>query len=107
MQFDHFLAWTLTKYGHVTCLMLHICPFKYLKSCCPLNFRKSHQILCIPNGSYKEDNMKKGRICPTCEVGLNCMNIVISLLLTNCFEKSFIIKSQSYTGKEVKKLHHM
>ena len=41
--------------------------FPYLKSYCPLNFRKSHQIswfCCIPNGSYKEDNLKEGRICP-------------------------------------------
>ena len=41
--------------------------FPYIKSYCPLNFRKSHQILwfcCIPNGSYKEDNLKEGRICP-------------------------------------------
>ena len=31
-------------------------------------FRKSHQIswfFCIPNGSYKEDNLKAGRICPS------------------------------------------
>ena len=41
--------------------------FPYLRSYCPLNFRKSHQIswfCCIPNGSYKEDNLKEGRICP-------------------------------------------
>ena len=41
--------------------------FPYLKSYCPLNFRKSHQIswfYCIPNGSYKKDNLKEGRICP-------------------------------------------
>ena len=41
--------------------------FPYLKSYCSLNFRKSHQIswfCCIPNGSYKEDNLKEGRICP-------------------------------------------
>ena len=41
--------------------------FPYLKSYCPLNFGKSHQIswfCCIPNGSYKEDNLKEGRICP-------------------------------------------
>ena len=39
----------------------------YLKSCCPLNFRKSQQILwfyCIPKGIYKEDCLKAGRICP-------------------------------------------
>ena len=50
--------------------------FPYLKSYCPLNFRKSHQIswFCyIPNGSYKEDNLKEGRICPPpkCGIGLN------------------------------------
>ena len=41
--------------------------FPYLKSYCPLNFRKSHQIswfCCIPNRSYKEDNLKEGRSCP-------------------------------------------
>ena len=41
--------------------------FPYLKSYCPLHFRRSHQILwfcCIPNGSYKEDNLREGRICP-------------------------------------------
>ena len=41
--------------------------FPYLISYCPLNFRKSHRIswfCCIPNGSYKEDNLKEGRICP-------------------------------------------
>ena len=39
----------------------------YSKSYSPLNFRKSHQILwfcCIPNGSYKEDNLMAGRISP-------------------------------------------
>ena len=48
--------------------------FPYLKSYCPLNFRKSHQIswfCCIPNGSYKEDNLKEGRICPPCGIGLS------------------------------------
>ena len=38
--------------------------FLYLKSYCPLNFRKSHQILCfcsIPNEIYKEDNLRTGR----------------------------------------------
>ena len=41
--------------------------FSYLKFYCPLNFRKSHQIswfCCIPNGSYKEDNLMEGRVCP-------------------------------------------
>ena len=40
--------------------------FSYLKSYCPLNFRKSHQIwwFCyIPNGSYKKGSLKAGRIC--------------------------------------------
>ena len=48
--------------------------FPYLKSYCPLNFRKSHQIswFCyIPNGSYEEDNLKEGRICSPCGIGLN------------------------------------
>ena len=39
--------------------------FPYLKSYCPLNFKKSHENLwfcCTPNGSYKEDNLKEGRI---------------------------------------------
>ena len=50
-----------------------------LKSYCPLNFRKSHQIswfcwCCIPDGSHKEDNLKEGRICqpppsPPCGTG--------------------------------------
>ena len=37
--------------------------FSYLKSYCSLNFRNNHQIswfCCIPNGSYKEDNLKAG-----------------------------------------------
>ena len=41
--------------------------FPYLKSCCLLNFRKSHQVSwfsCIPSRSYMEDNLKAGRICP-------------------------------------------
>ena len=41
--------------------------FAYLKSYCPLNFRKRHQIswFClISNGSYNEDNLKEGGICP-------------------------------------------
>ena len=51
--------------------------FPYLKSHCPLKFRKSHQIswfCCIPNGSYKKSNLKEGRICPPpppCGIGLN------------------------------------
>ena len=39
--------------------------FPYLKSYCPLNFKKSHENLwfcCTPNGSYKEDNLKEGKI---------------------------------------------
>ena len=49
--------------------------FPYLKSYCPLNFRKSHQIswfCCIPEGSYKEDKLKEGRIPPPpqCGIGL-------------------------------------
>ena len=38
--------------------------FSYLKSYCPLNFMKTHQIswfCCIPNESYEEDNLKVGR----------------------------------------------
>ena len=38
MQFDHFLAWALTKYGHVT--QAENLSFPYLKSYCPLNFSK-------------------------------------------------------------------
>ena len=58
---------------HVT--QSKILSFSYLKSYCPLNFRKSHQIswfCCIPNGSYKEGNLKVGRICPLppCGIGL-------------------------------------
>ena len=64
--------------------------FLYLKSYCPLNFRKSHQIsgfCCIPNGNYKEDNLKEGRICslpppsPTqCGIGLNSSSCVSGCL---------------------------
>ena len=51
--------------------------FPYLKSYCPLNFRKSCQIswfCCIPTGSHKEDNLKENRIClpPQCEIVLIC-----------------------------------
>ena len=41
--------------------------FSYLESYSPLNLRKSHQMswfCCISIGSYKEDNLKEGRICP-------------------------------------------
>ena len=58
MQFDHFLAGPY----HVT--QDENLSFLYLKSYCPLSFRKIHQISCIPNLSYKEDNLKAGRICP-------------------------------------------
>ena len=56
--------------------------FPYLKSYCPLDFRKSHHIswfCCIPNGSYKEENLKEGRICPpppTCGTGLKSRKIL-------------------------------
>ena len=59
--------------------------FPYLKSYCSLNFGKSHQIswfCCIPNGSYKKDNLKKGRIChppppPQCRIGLSTpLNVI-------------------------------
>ena len=76
MQFDHFLAWTL----HVT--QAKNLSFPYLKSYCPLNFRKSHQIswlCCIPYGSYKEDNLKEGRI--PCGIGFNFE------LGSDCFQK--------------------
>ena len=63
--------------------------FPYLKSYCPLNFRKSHQIswfCCIPNGSYKEDNLKEGRICPPppppCGIGLISLDSVFLIHLT-------------------------
>ena len=57
--------------------------FPYLKSYCPLNSRKSHHIsrfCCIPNGSYKEDNLKDGRIClpPKCGIGLRCETLYIA-----------------------------
>ena len=77
MQFDHFLAWALSYQiwpCHVT--QAKNLSFPYIKSYCPLNFRKSHQIswfCCIPNGSYKEDNLKEGRIPPPpppCGIGL-------------------------------------
>ena len=53
--------------------------FPYLNSYSPLDFRNSHQIswsCCIPNGSYKEVNMKEGRICPLpCGIRLKkCQN---------------------------------
>ena len=41
--------------------------FLYSKSYSPLNIRRSHQILwfcCIPNRSYREDNLRTGRIYP-------------------------------------------
>ena len=47
--------------------------FSYLKSYCPLNFEKSHQIslfCCTLKESYKEDKPKMGRICPPCGIGL-------------------------------------
>ena len=57
--------------------------FSYLKSYCPLNFRTGHQILwfcCIPNGSYKEGNLKAGRICPpSCGIGLTHEKICSAL----------------------------
>ena len=66
------------RYQIWPCHVTHVenLSFPYLKSYCPLNFRKSHQILwfcCIPNGSYKEDNLKEDRICPPppCGIGLN------------------------------------
>ena len=63
--------------------------FSYLKSYCPLNFRKRHQIswfCCIPNGSYKEDNLKEGRIPPPppCGIGLISENDLINF---SCFKK--------------------
>ena len=42
--------------------------FPYTKCYCPLNFGKIHHIswfCCSPNGSYKEDNLKEGRMCPS------------------------------------------
>ena len=61
--------------------------FPYLKSYCPLNFRKSHQIswfCCIPNGSYKEDNLKESRICtppPPWGIGLSSFRSVGNICL--------------------------
>ena len=58
--------------------------FPYSKSYCPLNFKKSHQIsgfCCIPNGSYKEDNLKEGRI-PPCRIGLNLAWFVSPEIIT-------------------------
>ena len=61
--------------------------FLYLKSYSPLNSRKGHQILwfcCIPNGSYKEDNLRAGRICPPppppCGIGLMLMASGVELV---------------------------
>ena len=50
--------------------------FKILFS---INVRKSHQsswFCCIPDGSYKEDNLKVGRICPPppCGIGLRLLD---------------------------------
>ena len=48
-----------------------------------IQFWKSCQIswfCCIPNGSYKEDNLKEGRICPPppppCGIGLKVLGFV-------------------------------
>ena len=50
--------------------------FLYSKSYSLLNFRKSRQILwffCIPNGTYKEDNLKVSRICALSPCGIEWM----------------------------------
>ena len=65
--------------------------FPYIKSYCPLNFRKSHQIswfCCIRNGNYKEDNLKEGRIPPPCGIGLN------EEIFNNFFQKLYKIMTE-------------
>ena len=60
--------------------------FPYLKSYCPLKVRKNHQIswfCCIPNRSYKEDNLKKGRIGLSNLVLPIVQNEICSLLFPN------------------------
>ena len=41
MQFDHFLAWAPLKYGQCHVTQAKNLSFPYLKSYCPLNFRKT------------------------------------------------------------------
>ena len=66
--------------------------FPYLKSYCPLNFWKSHQIswfCCIPNGSYKDDNMMEGRICPPMWNSVNFLHCSECRRLENNFDCNF------------------
>ena len=67
--------YTLTTFWHVLFSTMVISRdsryklviFFYPKSYSPFNFRKTYQILwfcCVHNRSYKEDNLRAGRICP-------------------------------------------
>ena len=77
MQFDHFFGMGSYQIWPCHVTQAKDLSFPYIKSHCPLNFRKSHQISwfsCIPNGSYKEDNLKEGRICPPSGIGLRSLS---------------------------------
>ena len=82
--------------------------FPYLKSYCPLDFRKSHQIswfCCIPNGSYKEDNLKEGRISPppppSCGVGLKWDMTAPGGELVDFYDGGDYVRPFSQTAKYV------
>ena len=74
MQFNHFLGSYQIWPCHVS--QAKNLSFPYLKFYFLLNCRKSHQISwfwCIPNGSYKEDNLKEAESAPPppCGIGLS------------------------------------
>ena len=65
MQFYHFSGMGSYQLWPCHVTQAEDLSFSYLKSNCLLDFRKSNQIswfFCIPNGSYKEDSLKEGRI---------------------------------------------
>ena len=65
--FDHWFAMGSCQIWPCHVTQAKNLSFPYLKSYCPLNFRKIHQIswyCCIPNGSYEEDNLKESKSVP-------------------------------------------
>ena len=74
--------------------------FPYIKSYCSLNFWKSHQIswfYCIPNGSYKEDNLKEGRtLFPPCGIGL--IGVISEAIRCNLIEQFIIAQPSRGSG---------
>ena len=111
--------WNLTTFWHGP--SYHVTQgknvsFLYSKSYSPLNFRKTHRILwfcCVPNGCYKEDNLRAGKISPPSPPPpmWNRVNPILHgerITPSSCFSSTYLkcFKSSSWNFLTLKIRHY-